>query len=153
MLLNCPVTLWWKEPLGGGKANTLQISLSGKNRSQSSFASMLRKKIVHYAREFKSTNPHESFLHLLRSNCFDQPTLKLCCEEWPEFAYFDLKCGARPLHTPCSDAFVFGEVGYSIRYLITRAPDVLALQDSFGRTPLHLFLGNTDLGPGSSSAD
>jgi hypothetical protein len=90
MLLNCPEALWTKR--SGYNRNALQIS------STEYLTSMLRKKIVHYARELKSMNSHESFFHLFRSNCSDQPRVKFSCEEWPEFAHFDLERGARPLH-------------------------------------------------------
>jgi hypothetical protein len=83
---------------------------------------MLRKKIVRYAQEFKSTNSHERFLHLFKYNCFDHPTLKLCCEEWPDFASFDLERGARALHIACSAAVVEYDVAHAILYLITIAP-------------------------------
>jgi ankyrin repeat protein len=140
LLLNCPETLWTKR--SDDNRNALQISLNG---SYASLTSMLRKKIVHYAREFKNANSHENFLHLFRSNCFDRPTLKLYCEEWPDFAYFDLERGARPLHIACSAAPSDFDVGLAITYLITRAPDVLAIQDNSGCTPLHLFLRVKDL--------
>jgi ankyrin repeat protein len=50
------------------------------------------------------------------------------------------------IDSACSD----GIAGYPsdirlIRHLVTRAPDVLALQDSSGRTPLHLLLSNEDV--------
>jgi hypothetical protein len=52
------------------------------------------------------------------------------------------------LHAACSDGIAYyyaSDFGH-IRYLITRAPEVLALLvDSSGRTPLHLLLSNEDL--------
>jgi hypothetical protein len=129
MLLNCPETLWSER---NDNRNGLKISVVSNQGGTDAYyflARMMRKQIVHYAREFKSTNSHERFFHLFKSNCFDPPTLKLYCEEWPEFAYFDLdERGARPLHIACSALLDFC-LGH-IRYLITRAPDVLTLQDS-----------------------
>jgi hypothetical protein len=77
MLLNCPETLWTKRSDDNMNAlydnmNALKISLTA---SHVSLTSMLRKQIVHHAREFKSTTSHENFLHLFRGNCFDHPTL------------------------------------------------------------------------------
>jgi ankyrin repeat protein len=139
MLYDCPETLWSKRSEDG--RNALRCSTCVRASSSANLTSMLRKQILHYAREFKSTNSHQNFYHLFKSNCFDLPTLKLYCEEWPEFAYFDLKRGARPLHIACS-ANLSHRIGLGIRYLITRAPGALALQDSSGRTPLHSVLRN-----------
>jgi hypothetical protein len=148
MLSNCPETLWTER--SDDHRNALQIALISTCADNASLTSMLRKKIVHYAREFKNANSHENFLHLFRSNCFDPPTLKLYCEEWPEFAHFDLERGARPLHIACSAAPLDFDVGLAIRHLITRAPDVLDIKDNSGCTPLHLFLRVKDLEHGGS---
>jgi hypothetical protein len=139
LLSNCPETLWKKKSFGG--RNALQLSLS----SADNLTSMLREKIVHYAREFKTTNSHDNFLNLFRSNCVDQPTLKWYCEEWPDFAHFDLERGARPLHIACAAPLGYSIIVHVIPYLITRAPDVLALQDRSGQTPLHSLLDNESL--------
>jgi ankyrin repeat protein len=148
LLSNCPETLWTER--SGDNRNALEMS------SSENLSSMLRKKIVHYAREFKSTNSHDCFFHLFRSNCSDKPTLQFYCEEWPEFACFDLGRGARPLHIACSAAvqgFCYRMcLDESIRYLVTRAPDVLALQDSSGCTPLHLLLRNNNFGHSDARA-
>jgi ankyrin repeat protein len=52
--------------------------------------------------------------------------------------------GFTPLHTACSDGIAYyhaSDFGH-IRSLVTRALDILVLQDSSGCTPLHLLLRN-----------
>jgi ankyrin repeat protein len=50
--------------------------------------------------------------------------------------------GSTPLHIACSVGFSNYDASNveRVRYPITRAPDGLALQDSYGHTPLHLLL-------------